>query len=148
METFTYSPRPKSKPHRPTRRRWIPWSRVAWTALPIGLAVYYLTLVAPSLVPLAPNIDVPYPQLTRTLEPFCAWCGAHPEIVAAVGLALLIPVALSEIWPQRIHVWTIILVTFGLSATYLSISAPVDRLITSFDAAISSYERVPPPEAR
>jgi hypothetical protein len=105
--------------------------------------VYYLAWVAPALVPVPPGTRVPYPQATRFLEVVCTWCGTHQAWVVIIAAALLIPGLVATWSGPRQHLWLALLMTCVLAFTYLSISAPVDRLVERVRSNLSVDRQVP-----
>ncbi len=60
-------------------------------AVPIALAVYYVSWVAPTLEPVPEGLHVFSPGVTRILEEMCSWCGEHRWAVVLIGIGLLVP---------------------------------------------------------
>lgn len=123
----------------------MPWKFVLLAALPIALSVYYLAWVAPTLVPVPPGVNVPYPAATRFLEEVCSWCGEHRWEVGFIGLGLLASGFVFQFLmaAERYYVVLAALVSLALGFTYLSISAPIDRLLNAVEEAIPKDNRVP-----
>ena len=143
MNKTQFAPRSRQKaeeePPRQKKRRSIPIKGLAFlAAAPIALAVIYLTQMAPGLVPVPEEVTVPFPAATRFLEKVCAWSGEHPWWVAITGAGLLLPGAVSG-RGRRYYIWLAILSSLALFFMYLSISAPIDRLIHTVE------ENLPPP---
>ena len=108
-----------------------------------SLLAYYLAWVAPALVPVPPGVKVPYPAATRFLEGVCAWCGQHELVVASIGAALLVPGILSRWSGPRYHMWLAVLLGCALGFSYLSISAPLDRLVERVKSALPEGREIP-----
>ncbi len=125
--------RAQKKPQR--RGSSLRWKFILLAALPIALSVYYLAWVAPTLVPLPPGVKVSYPAATRFLEEVCSWCGEHRWEVALIGLGLLASGFAFRflIAAERYYIALAALVSVALGFTYLSISAPIDRLIKAVE---------------
>jgi len=126
-----------------------PWMTVFLAALPMVVSVYYLAWVAPALVPVSAGVSVPFPAATRFLETVCAWSGDHRLGVVLIGLGLLASGILFRfsLTAQRYYIVLTVTVSLALGFTYLSISAPIDRLINAVEAAIPGDHRVPNPAA-
>ena len=135
----------KKKAQKKPQRRGpsLPWRFILLAALPIALSVYYIAWVAPTLVPVPPGVSVPYPAATRFLEEVCSWCGEHRWEVALIGLGLLASGFAFRflITAERYYVVLAALVSIALGFTYLSISAPIDRLIKAVEGAEIAYDR-------
>jgi hypothetical protein len=108
-----------------------------------GLLVYYLAWEAPWLVPVPPGVKVPYPEATRFLEKVAIWCGEHRVSTALLGAMLVLPGLLSRWSGPRYHLWCAILVSCALGFSYLSISAPLDRLVQQVKSNLPDARRVP-----
>ncbi len=144
---WTLTREKKKKAQKKSQRRGpsLPWKFILLAALPISLSVYYLAWVAPTLVPVPPGVNVPYPAATRFLEEVCSWCGRHRWEVALIGLGLLASGFAFRllIAAERYYVVLAALVSLALGFTYLSISAPIDRLINAVEEAVPEDNRVP-----
>lgn len=108
--------------------------------IPIALAAYYLTRVAPALVPLPEGIELPFPAATRVLERTIAWCGKNPERVLAIAGGFLGAGALLRFRFQRYYLMLGLITALSLAFTYYSISAPVDRLLKNVKDNIPQRE--------
>ena len=133
------------EPPRAKKRRWIhfPWKCILLAAIPVGLAAYYLTQVAPGIVPLPPDMVVPFPALTDAMEGICAACGRNPETVYAVAAGLLLAGCFIRYADVRYYVMLAVVVSLGLALTWYSISAPMDRLLKSVEDNLPRDHRVP-----
>ncbi len=149
---WTLTREEKTKAWKEPQRRGpsLPWKFILLAALPIALSVYFLAWVAPTLVPIPPGTKVPYPAATRFLEEVCSWCGEHRWEVTLIGLGLLASgFALRFlIAAERYYVVLAALVSLALGFTYLSIAAPIDRLINAVEEAVPEDNRVPSYPAR
>ncbi len=130
------------------RKTTVPWFSVPWKCflialVPVVLAVCYMGWVAPSLVPVSTGVKVPFPAATRFLESVCAWCGKHRLVVLSIGLGLLVPGTFSRLFTGRYYVVVAVFVSVALSFAYLSISAPIDRLLHAVEQSIPKDERIP-----
>lgn len=130
-------------PPRATRFTYFPWKRLAWASVPVGLLAYYMTMVAPRLIPVPPDVRVPFPALTTSLEELCTWCGDHRLAVLLVGAGLLLAGALFRLTAARYYVILTVVATFTLTMTFLSVSAPIDRLLKKVEASLPKDSRVP-----
>ena len=122
---------------RPRRRdSSLRWKPILVATVPVALSVYYLTLVAPLVVPVPAGVSVPFPAATRFLEQVCLWCGEFPLVAVLIGLALLSPGLLfrSLRKPERYYIPVAVVVSLALGLTYLSISAPLHRLGNAAEA--------------
>ncbi len=121
-------------------RRAVPWGRLLGAAAVLALTVYYLTQTAPTLVPLPEGVNVPFPAATEALEKACAWCGENFKAVAGVAGFLL----LFGLFCDKSYYTTLIVIAcLGLGFTYISISAPIDRLLHSVDGTLNQEREFP-----
>lgn len=120
---------------------WNSWGLLILSALVTALLVYYLTRVAPSLVPVPEGVTVPFPAATRWLEQVCVWCGQHPDRVTLAALALLILGAIFR--NGSYNVWLLSLVSLALAFSYFSISAPIDRFLYKIENTLPERREVP-----
>ena len=120
-----------------------PWGAFVVAAIPVALATFYLTRVAPDLVPLPEGIKVPFPELTAALETACAWCGENQGTAWGIAGGLLAAGCLFRVTIARYYVALAIVAALGLGLTWYSISAPVDRVIKSVEDNIPKDHRVP-----
>ena len=118
---------------RKKKRPPISWGHFFLAALTLGLGVYYMCFVAPTLVPVPVGMSVPFPAATKFLEPICTWCGQNQQMILAVAGALLVPGLLFRVWGRGYYAWLILIVGLSVGFTYLSISAPIDRLLHSVE---------------
>jgi hypothetical protein len=118
----------------PTKAGWI-------SAIPIGILVLYVTLVAPGIIPVPRSVKVPFPEATRFLEWVCQWCGQHPWHVLGIGASLLLPGILFRFVANRYYIWLTVLMMLTLGFVYISISAPIDRLFNGVEAKLDGYDR-------
>jgi hypothetical protein len=146
---------PKRKAKEPVARKrdesrftHFPWGFLLAAAVPVGLAAYYLTQVAPGLVPLPEGAKVPFPDLTATLEVIIGWSGQNPEWVFGIGGALLAAGCLFRVAIARYYAVLAVAASVALGLTWYSISAPVDRLIRSVEDNLPRDSRVPGSERR
>lgn len=132
------------KPRR-ARAVIVAWKHFIWAAAFIGLSFVYLTQVAPGAVPLPEDVKVPFPAATKVLEGVCAWCGENATTVAILGLVLLVPGLFPRFTASKERYYTrlAILVALALGFTYISISAPIDRLIHAVEKSLPSDQRFP-----
>ncbi len=112
-------------------------------ALPIALSIYYLTMVAPSKIPVPKGVSVPFPAATRFLEGVVMWCQGHPFLVVMAGVGLLIPGFVSRIFAERYYIWLAVATSLAIGFTYLSISAPIDRLIETVKENLPEERKTP-----
>ncbi len=119
------------------------WRSIFLAVVPVAVSVYYVSWVAPALVP------VPLPAATRFLEEMCSWCGEHRWAVVLIGFGLLVPGACYRLLDkrERYYLRLAVIVSLALGFTYLNISAPIGRLGRAVDEAIPVDERVPNHEA-
>ena len=137
----TDSPRPVGKKRDPFYKRIQPTKEGWISAIPIGILAVYTTLITPDLIPLPRSLNVPFPAATRFLESVCKWCGEHPWHVLGIGAALLLPGILFRFMARRYYIWLTIIMTLTLGFTYISISAPIDRLFNEVEATLKGYDR-------
>jgi len=137
------------------KKRFLPWrAGLRWkpfasALIAVGLLVFYLTRVAPSLIPVPPGIRVPCPQATAVLEDVCAWCGDHQGYVVLMAAGLLAAGFLRPLSAARYFVYVAIFSSLALTFTYFSISAPIDRLLKAVQDNLPKDKRVPSyPEKR
>lgn len=125
------------------RQRFFPWRHCIVAAVPVGILAFYVTRVAPDLLPLPPNFDAPFPVLTQALEDACIWCGENQLHVYAMaaGLLLLVPGLLFRVSAKRYFVFLTLLAILTLGITYYSVSAPVERLMRSVKDNIPQDDR-------
>lgn len=109
----------------------------------VGLLAFYLTRVAPSLVPVPPGIKVPFPAATQTLEGISIWCGRHQALVFLAGAGLLAGGIFARFSRGRYYIYVAVLSSLALTFTYLSISAPIDRLFKAVHDNLPKDNRVP-----
>jgi hypothetical protein len=114
--------------------------RLSLVLAPVALAWYYLTQVAPALVPISPDLKVPFPAVMPYLEAAATWSGAHPGWAAAIAAALLLPGLLLPLALPRYFLWLGICVSLCLGFTYYSLSAPVENLIDSVEENVPRRE--------
>ncbi len=95
-------------------------------------------------MPVPADVNVPYPAATRFLEEVCSWCGQHRWQVALIGLGFVASGVFFRfvIKVERYYVALTVLVSLGLGFTYLSILAPIDRLIDRVEEAIPEDNRI------
>jgi hypothetical protein len=112
-----------------------------------ALAVYYLGWVAPAAVPVDPGVRVPFPEATRFLEKVCTWCGSHNFELVVIGLALIVLGFIARFTSNRERYFTRLAIVVGLLTlfTYLSISAPIDRLIHAVESNLPKEGPLPDP---
>lgn len=137
----TDSPRPPRRKREPFHKRIQPTKEGWISAVPIGILAVYTTLIAPDLIPLPRSLNVPFPTATRFLESACKWCGENPWHVLGIGAALLLPGILFRFMARRYYLWLTIIMTLTLGFTYISISAPIDRLFNEVEAKLNGYDR-------
>lgn len=128
---------------RPVLSNLLPWPLVLMAAVPVLLAVYYLTMVGPREAHLLAAVDVPLPGATKFLGDVCVWCGKNPIKVVLMGIGLLMGGLLSSLLAARYYIFLTILVSLGLGFTYYAVSAPVDRLIKAVKESVPQDRRVP-----
>jgi len=121
----------------------LPWPLVLMAAVPVALAVYYLTMVGPTEARVLSAADVPLPAATKFLGDMCDWCGKNRIKVVLMGAGLLMGGLLSSLLAARYYIWLTVLVSLGLGFTYYSVSAPVDRLIKAVKESVPQDRRVP-----
>lgn len=136
--------KPLSRPRRsPLELLGGRWGLCLLAAAVTALSVYYLAWVAPSLVPVPPGVSVPYPEATRLLEKACAWCGERRVAVALIGAAVVLAGLVLPGRGLRYHLWLAIVLSCALGFTYLSISAPLDRLVDRVKASLPEERPLP-----
>lgn len=118
----------------PTKAGWI-------SAIPIAILVLYLTVIAPGLVPVPRSVKVPFPAATRFLEQVVDLCAHNPWHVLGIGASLLLPGILFRFMDNRYYVWLAVVMTLTLGFVYISISAPIDRLMHGVEAKLEGYDR-------
>lgn len=121
---------------------WTRWGLLLIATGVTSLLVYYLAWVGPTLVPVPAGLKVPYPEATRFLESVCIWCGTHRIVVALIGAALLVP-GLTPWFGPGYHLWLSILLGCALGFTYISISAPLDRMVEQVKSSLPDERVVP-----
>jgi hypothetical protein len=132
-------PPKKKKPE--SRFTHFPWKLLLAAAVPLALLAYYLTMVAPDLVPIPEGVRVPFPILTHAIEEACAWSGKNAGTVWGIAGGLLAAGCLFKVAIGRYYVFLFLLASLGLGVTWYSISAPIDRLMHSVESNIKSHER-------
>ena len=131
------------------QRSWIPWlpwlprNHFLFALGAVGLTVYYLLWVTPELVPVPPGVKVPFPAATQFLEGVCQWCTSHRLGVILMATGVLGFGLFLRISARRYYFWVGVLTTVCLSFTYLSISAPIDRLLRSVEEALPPERQFP-----
>jgi hypothetical protein len=119
------------------RRARIPWRGCLLAATPLALLAWYLVYVGPDLVPVPPHVNVPFPPATRLLEGVIVWCAGHPWYVLGFAAALLVPgLALGGRYYGRLTVAAAVVLVFA----YLSVSAPIDRLLHGVQNTLKEAE--------
>lgn len=139
---------PQEKHPAQKKKRFLPWRGVgekpfAFALIALGLLIYYLTRVAPSLVPVPPGTKVPYPRATEVLEYVVDWCESHQGSVLWIGAGLLAAGFLRPLSAARYFVYVAVLSSLVLIFAYLSISAPVDRLFKAVQDNLPKDRRIP-----
>jgi type II secretory pathway component PulF len=119
------------------------WGACSLAAVAAAGLIYYLAWVAPVLVPVPATVKVPYPQATRFLEGVSTWCGAHRLLVVATGLVLLTLAHVAGGNGPRAHLWLAMLLSTTLVFSYLSISAPIDRLVQQVRSSLNGDRPLP-----
>ena len=121
------------------------WRCVFLAAVPVAVSVYYVSWVAPALVPVPAWLHVFSPDVTRCIEGMCSWCGEHRWAVVLIGIGLLVPGLCYRLLDrrERYYLRLAVIVSLALGVTYLSISAPLGRLDSAVDEAIPVDKRVP-----
>lgn len=150
MATDRNPPSPDPKRNREPKKKFlgaIPCRPLLAAVFLTAVSIYYLAWVAPASVPVDPGLKVPFPEATRVLEKVCTWCGAHSFGVVTIGLALILPGFFVRFTSNRERYYTRLAIVVGLLTffTYLSISAPIDRLIHAVESGIPKDNRVPDP---
>ena len=112
-------------------------------AIPVALLVVYSAFVAPTPteVPIPLGVKVPFPAATDFLVPIVQWCGDNPIAVIAIGVGLMLPgVFISRIanwYYPRLGIVTVLVLGFS----YISIAAPIDRLINDVEQRLVEEQR-------
>ena len=115
-------------------------------AVPIAITIYYVTIVAPTIIPVPHTVDVPFPKLTKFLEGVCEWCGTHKLEVLGIGIAFFLPAIFMRTFSERYCFRLFLLSSLVLCLTFISISAPIDRLIDRVETSLKNETRPPPPD--
>ncbi len=139
---------PQKKKGVSLRERLKPPRSALLALVPVVLSAYYLIMVTPSLVPVPPDVKVPYPAATRFLEKICMWCSEYPLDTCLIGAGILVAAWIGRLFTERSFIYLAILISLGLGFTYLSISAPIDRLINNVEKSLPKDSRVPNSENR
>ena len=121
------------------------WRSIFLAVVPVAVSVYYVSWVAPALVPVPAGLNVFSPDVTRFFEGMCSWCGEHRWAVALIGMGLLVPGSLYRLVDRRERYYfrLAVIVSLALGITYLNMSAPLGRLDRAVDEAIPVDHRVP-----
>ena len=121
------------------------WRSIFLAAVPVAVSVYYVSWVAPALVPVPEGLNVFLPDVTRFLEEMCSWCGEHRWAAVLIGIGLLVPGSLYRLVDRRERYYfrLAVIVSLSLGFTYLNISAPLGRLDRAVEEAIPVDKRVP-----
>ena len=121
------------------------WRPLLIAAIPVALSAYYLSWVAPDLLPAPPDVRVPFPWASEFLQKVCSWCGRNRLEVVLMGTGLLAPGILCRMAARRERycLRLAIVCSLALGFAYFNVSAPVDRLDKAVDEAIPADERVP-----
>ncbi len=130
------------KPARAGLRYQVPWGYLLLAGIPLSLSAYYLTQVAPDLVPIPQGVKVPFPILNQVLEPVCVWSGENPQWILGIGGLLLLAGLLFRVSISRYYVTLAVTTTLALGLTWYSISAPVDRLIKNVEDNLPRDQRL------
>ena len=120
---------------------WSSWGQPVIATGIVALLVYYVTQVAPGLVPVPADVNVPFPKLTSLLEPVCEWCGENATRVIWGAVALVAPGFFLR--GGRYCNWIAGLAAVTLIVSYLSISAPIDRLLHRVENSLPEEREVP-----
>ena len=146
--TFTdEEPEPRAEERRKAQRQRFTLAMRPFllAAIPVGLTIYYLSWVAPAVVPVPPGVKVPLPSATRFFEEVSVWCGEHSRAVLVIGIGLLTPGLLYRevVKAERYYLRVAIIVSVILGFTYLSISTPLDRFMRAVEENVPQDNRVP-----
>ena len=141
VSNFRTKEEPPKKKKPESRFTHFPWKLLLTAAIPLALLAYYLTMVAPDLVPIPEGVRVPFPVVTNFLEQVCAWSGRNADAVWGIAGGLLAAGCLFKVSIGRYYVLIFLLASLCLGVTWYSISAPIDRLMNSVENNIKSHER-------
>ncbi len=121
------------------------WRSIFLAVVPVAVSVYYVSWVAPALVPVPAGLNVFSSDVTRFFEEMCSWCGEHRWAVILIGIGLLVPGLCYRLQAkrERFYVRLAVIVSLALGFTYLNISTPLGRLDRAVDEAIPVDHRVP-----
>jgi len=132
------------------RRLHVPWKPIVFAGIPVALAWYYLVVAAPRDIPVPPGLTVPFPELTPYLENMVVWCSEHAWITGGLALGLVASTLLANN-PTRCAIIQGILVLLLTGFAYVSISAPVERLMRAVQQNLPEDRQLPdylPPPRR
>jgi hypothetical protein len=98
-------------------------------------------MVAPAEVPVPAGVKVPFPAVVPHLEAMVLWCAEHPLPVACIALAMLAAGPFFN--TTRYYIILAVVASLSLGFTYLSISAPIERLIRAVEEKIPEDRQLP-----
>ena len=124
------------------RRFHVPWKPIVFAGIPAALAWYYLVVAAPREIPVPPGLNVPFPDLVPYLENIVTWCTEHSWMSGAIAIGLVASSFLASN-PTRYAIAQGILVLLVTGFFYLSIHAPVERLMRAVEQNLPEDRQLP-----
>jgi hypothetical protein len=125
-----------------TRRFDFPWKPLLIAGIPAVLAWYYLVVAAPPELPVPPGLKVPFPELLPYLENVVVWCSERSLLTAGIALALVGSTFLTSN-STRSAIALGVLLLIGTGFFYVSIHAPVERLLRSVEQNLPEERKLP-----
>ena len=135
------------------RKTWglhAPWKPLLFAGIPAALAWYYIVVAAPREIPVPPGLKVPFPELLPYLENIVVWCSEHDWITGGIAVGLVANTFFAN-RPTRCAIIQGILVLLFTGFMYISISAPVERLMRAVQQNLPEDRQLPdylPPPRR
>jgi hypothetical protein len=127
-----------------TRKPWLhlAWKPILFSGIPAAIAWYYLVVAAPQELPVPPGLKVPFPDLIPYLENIVAWCSEHTWMSTGIAIGLVASTFLASN-PTRYAVAQGILILLITGFFYLSIHAPVERLMRAVEQNLPEDRKLP-----
>ena len=125
-----------------TRRLYVAWKPILFAGIPLAIAWYYLVVAAPRELPVPPGLKVPFPGILPYLENIVAWCSEHSWMSTGIAIGLVASTFLASN-PTRYAVAQGILVLLVTGFFYLSIHAPVERLMRAVEQNLPEDRQLP-----
>lgn len=143
--------KPRKRPERieePAKRKsgraWMPEKMLLLAAIPVALLAVYLVFIAPDSIPLPRGVKVPFPALTRLLQRLSTWCASNPGYTALIALGLLVPGVVVRSFSKRYYTLLTVVASLALIVSYISIAAPIDRLLNAVERTLTEEQRTVP----